>query len=170
MVQGLVELMLLHNVEQHNANVTRRYVTKRSCTQRKFRNVKFSKPKLHITHSVTKCIPLQNVKCTMHKHYKTYVWFVTLYVMWRSHFDTFMFCMLTLCASMLCSNTVESGLLHLDFSMVAKSLGWENGKMASSLPLLFNWGSLRLSGNILFFILSTKKKIWRDWNSSSFRF
>ncbi len=52
-------------------------------------------------YSVTKRIPLQNEKCTLRKRYKTYVCFVTLYVMWRSRFDTFMFSMLTLCAARL---------------------------------------------------------------------
>jgi hypothetical protein len=58
-----------------------------------------------MTYSVTKCTPLQNVNCTLRKRYKTYVCFVTLYVMWRSRLDTFMFNMLTLCAATLCSNT-----------------------------------------------------------------
>jgi hypothetical protein len=31
-----------------------------------FQNVKFSKHKRHITYSVTKCIPLQTVKCTFY--------------------------------------------------------------------------------------------------------
>ncbi len=66
-----------------------------------FQNVKFLKHKRHITYSIIKRIPLQNVKCTLCKGYKTYVCFVTLYIMWRSRFDTFMFRMLTLCAAML---------------------------------------------------------------------
>ena len=94
--------MLLHNVKQHNVNVTWRNVTKRSYIQHKeFQNVKNSKHKRHIMDSATKRTPLQNVKCTLRKRYKTCVYFVTLYVMWRSRFDTFMFRMLTLCAAML---------------------------------------------------------------------
>ncbi len=78
--------MLLHNVKQHNINVTWRNVTKH---------------KRHITYSVTQGIPLQNVKFTLHKRYKMNVCFVTLYIMSPSGFDTFMFRLLTLCAATL---------------------------------------------------------------------
>jgi hypothetical protein len=77
---------MLQNVAAHNVRVPKR---------------KFSKHKCHITYSVTKHILLQNVKCTLRKRYKMYVYFVTLYVMQRSHFDTFILCMLMLCAATL---------------------------------------------------------------------
>ncbi len=55
-------LMLLHNVNQHNINVTWHNVAKRSCTQRKeLQSVNFQKCKRHIMYSVKKRIPLQNV-------------------------------------------------------------------------------------------------------------
>jgi hypothetical protein len=78
--------MLLHNVKQHNVNITWCNVTKH---------------KRHITYSVTKWTPLHFVKFTLHKRYKTDVCFVTLYIMWPSGFDTFMFRLLMLCAATL---------------------------------------------------------------------
>ncbi len=46
-------------------------------------------------------VAAHNASVPKRKRYQTYVCFVTLYVMWRSRFDTFMFFMLTLCAATL---------------------------------------------------------------------
>ena len=59
---------MLLNVAAHNVSI---------------RNVKVSKRERHIMYSITKRTALQNVKCTLHKRYKTFcnsIRFVTLYV------------------------------------------------------------------------------------------
>ena len=58
--------VMFQNVDAQNVRIPKR---------------KIFKHKHYITYSVTKRIPLQNVKCTLRKRYKTYVCFVTLYVM-----------------------------------------------------------------------------------------
>jgi hypothetical protein len=78
-----------------------------------------------------------------------------MYVLWRSHFDTFMFC--TLCAYTLCSNTIWT-IWAMDRTLarpqvnlsllLSKSLKFQplNYSYISGLSLILN---LRLSGIIL---------------------
>jgi hypothetical protein len=99
---------MLLNVAAHNVSI---------------KMVKVSKCERHITYSVTKCTASQNIKCTLHKHYKT---FVTVYICDAVPFVTFTFwklyilellrcvelCFVTLrhVTSMLCSFTLCSNI------------------------------------------------------------
>jgi hypothetical protein len=67
-------------------------------------NVRVLKRKRHITYSVTKGIPLQNVLKRLRNVYLMFcdaVRFVTLYVMRSSRFDTLTYRILTLCTATL---------------------------------------------------------------------
>jgi hypothetical protein len=102
---------MLLNVAAHNVSI---------------QNVKESKRERHITYSATKCTASQNVKCTLHKHYKTFcnvyfcdaVRYVTFMFLKRYvlellrcvqlHFVTLRHVTFTLCCFTLCSNIVTA--------------------------------------------------------------
>ncbi len=103
---------MLLNVAAHNVSI---------------RNVKVSKRERHIMYSITKRTTSQKVQCTLHNCYKTFsngIRFVTLYVMWRLHFENFTFWNSYIVCSHVWYHYVMWRLRYVALRYVATSKKW----------------------------------------------